>query len=67
MSNEEFREAAEDLLFAQGGPDWDGLVLLDPGYAYWRPDPSSSTPEVTDQTSSAESNDPEDLRYAAEL
>ena len=67
MSNEEFREAAEDLLFAPGGPDWNGLVALDPGYAFWRPD-TSSPPEVTDQTSSsAESNDPEDFRYAAEL
>ena len=61
MSNDEFREAAEDLLFAQGGPDWDGLVLLDPGYAFWRPDPTTDTPEVTDQTSS-ESPDPEDYQ-----
>ena len=67
MSNEEFREAAEDLLFAQGGPDWDGLVALDPGYGFWRPD-NSPPPEVTDQTSSsAESNDPEDFRHAADL
>jgi hypothetical protein len=52
MSNDEFREAAEELLYAQGGPDWDGLVRLDPGYAFWRPDPETSTPEATDQTSS---------------
>ena len=63
MSNEEFREAAEDLLFAQGGPDWDGLVQLDPGYAYWRPDTSSSSPEVTNQSSpSTEPHDPTGCR-----